>query len=263
MMNVEYVCSDWPKLIRDAKPADVITGFQHLVANGDFLIAEVSDACFAQVMRESENMFRLEYLDNEDGVIYATDPELLPSQIVERALQVFSAGGFSLARNDQTRDIIWKVGPYQPDAPISNSVAVGSSTETTDACPHANGYEFEEYVATVLQSEGWETRPTRKSGDQGLDVLAFDERFRVAIQCKRYSAPVGNSAVQEAHAAADFIGATHAVLVATAGFTRSATELAEVLGVVLVSDSELFELRQHLGLVRARSSKTPQSRVFG
>lgn len=98
-----------------------------------------------------------------------------------------------------------------------------------------SGIEFEEFVAKTLRDAGWATRLTKKSGDQGLDLLASNERFRVAIQCKRYSLPVGNAAVQEVHAAADFFGATHAVVVTTSSFTTPALQLAESLGVILLS----------------------------
>jgi hypothetical protein len=64
--------------------------------------------------------------------------------------------------------------------------------------------------------------------------MARREGLSVAIQCKRYSKPVGNKAVQEVFAAKQFASADHACVIGTGGFTRSARELAGATGVVLL-----------------------------
>jgi HJR/Mrr/RecB family endonuclease len=66
------------------------------------------------------------------------------------------------------------------------------------------------------------------------------------LQCKLYSNPVGNKAVQEAHAARGFYEAKWAIVVSNRTYTPSARELAHSLGVVLVHHDELATLHERL-----------------
>jgi hypothetical protein len=97
-----------------------------------------------------------------------------------------------------------------------------------------DGIEFEHWTANELSQQGWQVQVSQASGDQGVDVMARREGLSVAIQCKRYSKPVGNKAVQEVFAAKQFASADHACVIGTGGFTRSARELAGATGVVLL-----------------------------
>jgi len=64
----------------------------------------------------------------------------------------------------------------------------------------------------------------------------------VVVQCKLYSNSVGNKAVQEALSGMAFDMAHFAVVVASNGFTRSAVELANSTGVLLLSHNDLKNL---------------------
>ncbi|MBI5626223.1 MAG: restriction endonuclease, partial [Nitrosomonadales bacterium] len=57
--------------------------------------------------------------------------------------------------------------------------------------------QFEHYCAEVLRGHGWTARVTQASGDQGIDVIAQLGNVKAVLQCKKYSQPVGNAAVQE------------------------------------------------------------------
>jgi HJR/Mrr/RecB family endonuclease len=102
--------------------------------------------------------------------------------------------------------------------------------------------DFEHWCADTLQDHGWRARPTPASGDQGADVVAEMHGHLVVIQCKLYSKPVGNKAVQEVHSARTFYGATAAAVVSNAGFTPSARTLARSTGVLLLDRTELPQL---------------------
>jgi restriction system protein len=103
--------------------------------------------------------------------------------------------------------------------------------------------DYEHHCAEVLRRSGWSAEVTGMSGDQGIDVLAQRDGLSVAVQCKLlFSRPVGNKAVQEAHAAAGFVETSHAAVVSNAPFTRSAEALADKLGVLLLHHSELPRL---------------------
>jgi restriction system protein len=98
---------------------------------------------------------------------------------------------------------------------------------------------FERSVADCFSAYGWNARVTKPSGDQGADVIAEKRRFRVLTQCKLYSTPVGNSAVQDAVAALHFERAHVAVVVTDNEYTESARQLAEASGVVLLHHTQL------------------------
>ena len=57
---------------------------------------------------------------------------------------------------------------------------------------------FEGYCADLLSNAGWNASITKGSGDQGIDIIAVKNGIKIVLQCKKYSSPVGNKAVQEA-----------------------------------------------------------------
>ena len=109
-----------------------------------------------------------------------------------------------------------------------------------------DGIDFEHWCADVLISSGWEATVSKASGDQGVDILATRGSIILAVQCKRYGSPVGNKAVQEAFAGKQHVNATHACVIATSGFTKSAKELAISTGVLLVAPEDIPLLDQLL-----------------
>ncbi len=98
-------------------------------------------------------------------------------------------------------------------------------------------YEYEEYVAEELRSDGFtDVDTTPKSGDFGADVLARDGDRKVCVQCKRYAPGhlVGVKAVQEIYSAKDYYGCDDAYIYTTSDYSPAAVEMANELGVVLV-----------------------------
>jgi restriction system protein len=99
--------------------------------------------------------------------------------------------------------------------------------------------EFEHYCAAVLREMKWKARVTPASGDQGVDIVADKRGMRIVIQCKKYSKPVGNRAVQEVVAAIAHEGAQRGVVVTTSDYTRAAEKLATSNEVLLLHHSDL------------------------
>ena len=102
-----------------------------------------------------------------------------------------------------------------------------------------SGEDYEIYCGRILQEAGWNVEQTQASNDQGVDLIAQIEDLKVCIQCKRYSNPVGNKAVQEVIAGKAFYNGTHAVVVSNAGFTKAEQSLAESADAILISDTKL------------------------
>jgi restriction endonuclease Mrr len=105
-----------------------------------------------------------------------------------------------------------------------------------------SGAEFESYVARILQKSGWHVSGTPATGDQGADLIASKGNRKIAIQVKRYTSSVGNSAVQEAVGAVRFYGANEGCVITNSSFTPSARSLAQKNDIRLIEGSNLDEL---------------------
>lgn len=108
-----------------------------------------------------------------------------------------------------------------------------------------NGYEFEEYVANLYKKLGYRIEEvTKKSGDQGADVIAYKDNVKYVIQVKFYSNPVGNKAVQEVVASIGMYKADKGIVVTNSTFTSSAVELANANNIELVDGEKIEEFKR-------------------
>jgi len=96
-----------------------------------------------------------------------------------------------------------------------------------------------EAICEVFTNCGWNAQVTKASGDQGVDVIAELNGVRVAVQCKLYSSPVGNKAVQEVFAAKIHYDCQIAIVVTNNSYTPSAKQLASTCGVELLHHDAL------------------------
>lgn len=140
-------------------------------------------------------------------------------------------------RNEITKLCLEEVAGYK----LNNGSAQNDVTQL-------NPIEFERWCADKLTKLGWKARATQASGDQGADVVAQKGEHMLVVQCKLYSQPVGNKAVQEISAARAHYGASLAAVVTTAGYTKSAVQLAHSNKVVLLDYTEMDLMDERLGL---------------
>ena len=108
-----------------------------------------------------------------------------------------------------------------------------------DRINYMSGTEFEHFMANVFKNKGYPVKLTPTSGDQGVDLLLDIDERKVAVQLKRYTAPVGNAAIREAFAGMMHYKAQEAWVITTSSFTKSAVELAKSTGVRLIDRNEL------------------------
>ena len=103
-------------------------------------------------------------------------------------------------------------------------------------------YEYEEQCADELRKMGFtNVETTSKSGDQGIDIIAWKDGLKYGIQCKHYKGSVGNKVIQEANTGAQYYDCDIAVVMTNSVFTKSAEELAHKIGVKLWSNSETYK----------------------
>lgn len=112
------------------------------------------------------------------------------------------------------------------------------------------GLDYEIFCSELLSNSGWTSFVTKASGDQGVDVVATRNRCFLAVQCKIYSKPVDNKAVQAVFAGKKYYevcqgldetayNTSIAIVVTNNAFTLFAVELAEKLNVKLMHHREL------------------------
>lgn len=101
--------------------------------------------------------------------------------------------------------------------------------------------DFEKYCLNQLLKNGWQGNTTKATGDQGIDIIANIGSKRAVFQCKLYSKPVGNSAVQEVAAGKGFEEAQLAVVISNQTYTKSARQLAQSLDVYLIHFEQISE----------------------
>lgn len=129
---------------------------------------------------------------------------------------------------------------------IEGQLSSGGFHNDISDVSEVTGPEFEVYCAHVLEQGGWSIARKGGSGDQGVDLIATLGNLQVAVQCKRYSQPVGNKAVQEVAAGRQFEQCDLAIVVSNAVYTPSARQLANALGVMLLHHSELAGFRDRV-----------------
>ena len=107
------------------------------------------------------------------------------------------------------------------------------------------GRDFEHYCAELLRRRGFqEVEVTKGSGDYGIDILAEKDGVTYAVQCKRYAAPVGVKAVQEAYAGRDYYDRMVGAVLTNQYFTKSAVQAARKLKILLWDRDYLQSMEQ-------------------
>ena len=99
-------------------------------------------------------------------------------------------------------------------------------------------------------------RSHQKSGDQGVDIIAYKRFSKYAVQCKYYSYPVGNKAVQEVYAGGKYYDCDRCIVMTNGTFTKAAISAANKLDVklwdncsMLKSTSLIFEVMRAMNIL--------------
>lgn len=93
-----------------------------------------------------------------------------------------------------------------------------------------DGYEFEYFVADLLNAMGYRTRVTQSSGDGGVDVVAHKDELGleppiIKVQCKKTLGTLGSPEIQKLTGTLAPGGAELGLFVSLGAFTRDAMNL--------------------------------------
>lgn len=115
-----------------------------------------------------------------------------------------------------------------------------------------NGYEFERYISLLLNSRGFKSQVTKERGDFGVDVLADKDNIKFAIQVKRQSNKVSQSAIREVVAGQSYYNCEKTIVITNSYFTESAKTLARVNNCELINRDSLavwiYEFQEKKGV---------------
>lgn len=114
-------------------------------------------------------------------------------------------------------------------------------TSVSDRIDIVDPFRLEELVEEAFIKLGYEGSATKKTGDQGADVVVTNPKIneKIVVQIKQYNSKVSNKAVQEVLAAKAYYNADRSIVMTTDYFTKSAIELANQTNVELF-DREKF-----------------------
>ena len=112
------------------------------------------------------------------------------------------------------------------------------------------GHDFEYYCADLLRDHGFiDVEVTKGSGDYGVDILAEKDGITYAIQCKRYSEPVGVKAVQEAYSGRDYYDRMVGAVLTNQYFTQPAVDAAKKLKILLWDRGYLEQMMEESAMM--------------
>jgi restriction system protein len=115
--------------------------------------------------------------------------------------------------------------------------------------------DFEHLVRDVFEKEfsspGGEVKITRASRDHGVDAVAFDpdpiRGGKIVIQAKRYTNPVGVSAVRDLYGTVINEGANRGILVTTSVYGPDSYDFAKDKPITLLTGGHLLSLLEKHG----------------
>lgn len=122
------------------------------------------------------------------------------------------------------------------------------------------GHSFEHYIADLLRLRGYDTRVTRGSGDNGVDVIAVRDGVSWAIQCKRLASKADRRAISDAVSATSSVmfNCNKAMVVTNSYFTKAAIEYARSTDCLLIDRDQLSKWILEVRSLRALAGPIPQ-----
>lgn len=101
-------------------------------------------------------------------------------------------------------------------------------------------YEFEKEVANWFSEQGYEAKVTKKSGDEGVDVIITKNNYIGYVQCKRYTnSKVDRPTLNALYGVVCANKATQGIIVCLQGVTAEAKDFAKKTNIRIITVDEL------------------------
>lgn len=96
-----------------------------------------------------------------------------------------------------------------------------------------SGEEFEFFLFSEYEKQGYSPKHTGQSGDFGVDLIIYKNKKKIIVQVKRYTKNVGVEAVQQVYSALTFYKGHKAIVITNSHFTAAAKILSNECNVEL------------------------------
>lgn len=83
-----------------------------------------------------------------------------------------------------------------------------------------DGWDFEEEVAKVFRKHGYKAKVTKKTGDDGADIIMYKNKKKIIVQCKHYQGNATPESVRALWGIRDTFKADEVILVASSGVSE-------------------------------------------
>lgn len=122
-------------------------------------------------------------------------------------------------------------------------------------------HRFEYACADILKMNGFKNvKVTQGSGDYGVDIIAYKNGKKYAVQCKRYSHKLDNKPIQEVKAGLAYYNCDIGAVMTNQYFTEPAKELARINGVKLWDRNALSKMLRKTAKDKPKNVKEKKTR---
>jgi HJR/Mrr/RecB family endonuclease len=103
------------------------------------------------------------------------------------------------------------------------------------------GHEFEQYISQLMTQQGYYTKVTKGSGDNGVDIIAEFNGVRWAVQCKRQVNNVSPDAIRDVVAATQstLFNCSRSMVVTNNYYSKASTQYGKSTKCVLIDRNAL------------------------
>ena len=102
-----------------------------------------------------------------------------------------------------------------------------------------SGHEFEKLCALIFTKMNYLVEQTKATHDHGADLVISKNQILYAVQCKKYSRTLSNTAIQEVVASMNIYNCSKSMVITNSAFSKSAIKLAKSNDVVLIDRVKL------------------------
>lgn len=158
---------------------------------------------------------------------------------LKTATRAYKQWNRDVARRQKQQEKAWQHAGQERQAQAHLATRVSLDREIAEL----SDFEFEAFVATLFESEGWETSLTPRGADEGIDIemrKTLDGETAI-VQCKKWSGNVGQPIVRDLYGAMHHRGCDTGYVVTSSGFTPAAIAFAQGKPICLIGAAELLE----------------------
>lgn len=162
---------------------------------------------------------------------------------------------------DPSKSVVDDSPPMTPDSIIEMT----TDYVIKELGKHLKGYDFEDFVADLLEAMGYRTSVSKKGGDRGIDITAYKDELppRILVQVKSGEGNISESTLQSLKGA--MREGDYGLFVTLADYTKNAHKYLKASPIIRgINGVELVELilQYYEGLSDGYKKLIPLKKVY-